>query len=133
MADINKVILVGTLITDPKTKITPHQNKISTMRLKTRVPFYDHAGKKRFKFEWHRIVVWNNNCPNVDDLRQYDRVMVDGKLATRSWEEDGKRRYVTEVLASSIDLLEDEYEDEVREDVREEPQDQDDSYNTTSV
>jgi single-strand DNA-binding protein len=128
MADINKVILVGTLITDPKSKITPHQNKITTMRLKTRVPFFDHSGKKRFKFEWHRIVVWNS-CANVDDLRQYDRVMVEGKLATRSWEEEGKRRYVTEVLASSVDRLEDEYEDIREEEGSEEEKE---TYSTTS-
>ena len=56
--------------------------------------------------EWHNIVARRGLADLAEKyIRKGMQVYVDGKIQTRSWEKDGVKRYITEVVAETIQLL----------------------------
>lgn len=56
--------------------------------------------------EWHNIVAWRGLADIAEKyIRKGTQIYVEGKLQTRSWEKDGIKRYTTEIVADSIELL----------------------------
>ena len=54
--------------------------------------------------EWHRVILWRNEGI-LPYLTKGQKVSVQGRLQTRSWEaQDGQKRYRTEVVAERINL-----------------------------
>ena len=107
MAGINKVILVGRLGKDPEMRYTPDGTAVANFTIATSEDWKDKAtGEKKERTEWHRIVAWRRLgeiCGQY--LTKGREVYVEGKLQTRSWEQDGVTRYMTEVVASTVQFL----------------------------
>ncbi len=105
---INKVILIGRLGQDPEVKYTPSGAAVATLSLATNTSYKDQEGKMQEQTEWHRVVVWRKQAEVIGQYtKKGHRLYVEGKLATRSWnDKDGNKRYTTEVTADSIQLLE---------------------------
>lgn len=103
---VNKVILVGNLGTEPELKQTSGASQLCTFSVATSEK-WTHEGEKKEKTEWHKVVVWGKLAENcAKHLNKGKKVYVEGKLATRSWEDDsGEKRYVTEVVASTVNFL----------------------------
>ena len=62
-----------------------------------------HSGERREQTEWHRVVVFNDGLANVAEkyLTKGAKVLVEGKLATRKWQDQqGNDRYTTEIVLS---------------------------------
>ena len=54
--------------------------------------------------DWHRVTLWR--CEKIAEyLKRGTRVCVSGRLQTRSFDKDGEKRYVTEVVAEDVILL----------------------------
>ncbi len=98
---INKVILVGNLGDDPEIVELNNDGILAKLSLATGEAWTDKAtGERREKTEWHRVVIFG---PLADVAEQWltkgSQVYIEGKLHTRSWEDDsGQTRYATEVL-----------------------------------
>jgi len=108
MGNVNKVILVGNLGADPELKRTPNtQRPYCHLRLATEREFKDNQGENRTVTEWHRVTVWAESAENCARyLRKGSSIYVEGRLETRSWEgEDRKRRYATDVIAVRVVFL----------------------------
>lgn len=103
---VNKVILIGHLGRDAETKFTASGVSVSQFTLATNRRIKDaQTGEWKDETDWHRIVVWRQ-----ENLAQYltkgKQVYVEGRLQTRSWEDqNGQKRYTTEVIADEIFLL----------------------------
>ena len=104
MAGVNKVIIVGNVGRDPEIRHIPSGRAVATFSVATSERFNDKSGQPQERTEWHRIVAWGRLAENCgENLRKGMEVYVDGRLQTRSWEDkDGHKRYMTEVVASSI-------------------------------
>jgi single-strand DNA-binding protein len=104
---VNKVILVGNLGADPEMRYTPSGQGVCEMRLATNESWTDKQGQRQERTEWHRIVVWGKRgevCAKY--LSKGRQVYVEGKLRTRSWEDnDGNKRYMTEIIANDVQFL----------------------------
>lgn len=102
---INKVVAVGRLTRDPELRFTPNTGlAVATFTLAVDRPFKDGNGERQTDFI--SIVVWRKlaeNCANY--LKKGSQAAVSGRLQTRSFEQDGKRRYVTEVVADEVQFL----------------------------
>lgn len=107
MAGINKVILVGNLGRDPEVRYTPDGTAVANFSIATSESWTDKgSGEKREKTEWHRIVAWRRLGEICGEyLSKGSQVYVEGKLQTRSWEQDGITRYMTEIVASTVQFL----------------------------
>lgn len=107
MAGVNKVILVGNLGKDPEVRqISPNQT-VCQFRIATGESWIDKAGQKQERTEWHSIVVWGKMAEICGKyLSKGRQVYVEGRLQTRSWEDQqGQKRYTTEVIANTVQFL----------------------------
>jgi single-strand DNA-binding protein len=103
---MNRVVLVGRLTKDPELRITPSGVPVATFTLAVNRAFTNQQGEKEADFI--NCVVWRRPAENVANfLKKGSLAGVDGRVQTRSYEgQDGKRVYVTEVLAESVQFLE---------------------------
>lgn len=102
---MNKVILVGRLTRDPEVKYTTTGKMVATFTLAVDRAYT--ANREQRETDFVPIVVWGNTaefCGNY--LNKGSKILVDGRLQIRSYEKDGQKRYVTEVIANSVDALE---------------------------
>jgi single-strand DNA-binding protein len=64
------------------------------------------SGENVEKTEWHRVVFFNRLAEIVGEyVRKGSKLYVEGRLQTRSWEQDGIKRYATEIVASEMQML----------------------------
>jgi single-strand DNA-binding protein len=107
MAGINKVIIVGHLGQDPEIRYMSDGSAVANFSVATSESWTDkNTGEKKERTEWHRIVAWRKLgeiCGKY--LSKGKQVYVEGKLQTRSWEQDGVKRYTTEIVASDVQFL----------------------------
>ena len=107
MASINKVILVGNLGQDPEVKYMPSGGAVTNISIATTDTWKDKAtGEKKENTEWHRVVFFNRLAEIVGEyLRKGSQVYIEGNLRTRSWEDNGVKKYSTEIVAREMQML----------------------------
>jgi single-strand DNA-binding protein len=103
---MNRVVLVGRLTKDPELRYTPAGVPVATFTLAVNRAFSNQQGEREADFI--NCVVWRRPAENVANfLKKGSLAGVDGRLQTRNYEgQDGKRVYVTEVVAESVQFLE---------------------------
>lgn len=103
---VNKAILIGRLGADPELKYTPSGAAVVNFNIATDESWTDASGVKQERTEWHRIVAWRKLAEICGEyLKKGSRVYIEGKLQTRSWEQDGVKRYTTEIVAREMQML----------------------------
>jgi single-strand DNA-binding protein len=108
MASVNKVILVGNLGKDPEVRATPSGQNVAKFSIATTDRWKSKVnGQMEEKTEWHNIVAWGRLAELCRDYLAKGRsVYVEGRLQTRSWDDkEGKKQYMTEVVAQTIQFL----------------------------
>ncbi len=107
MASINKVILVGNLGQDPEVKYMPSGGAVTNLSIATTDSWKDKStGEKRENTEWHRVVFFNRLAEIAGEyLRKGSQIYVEGNLRTRSWEDNGVKKYSTEIVAREMQML----------------------------
>lgn len=102
MPCLNKAILVGNLGQDPEMRYTTDGTAVGSFSIATSYG----SGDAR-KTDWHKIVVWAKTAEFVKEYcRKGNMVLVEGRIQYRSYDDkDGVKRYVTEIVASNIQLL----------------------------
>ena len=105
---VNEVTLIGNLGKDPQFKKTESGTSVAAFSLATNESYTPTDSDEWVtKTEWHKVVAWRGLADRVErDLRKGKLVYVSGKLTHRSYDKDGETRYVTEVVASTIRVLE---------------------------
>ncbi len=104
---INKVILVGNLGRDPEVRYTPSGTAVANVTIATGESWKDrNTGEQQERTEWHRVVFFSRLAEIVEQyLKKGAKVYVEGRLQTRSWEQDGVKRYTTEIIANEMQML----------------------------
>ena len=105
MAGINKVILVGHLGGDPEMKYGSSGNAFTTFTMATSESWVK-DGQKEERTEWHRIIAFGKLAEICAKwLHKGKQIYLEGKIQTRSWEQDGIKRYTTEIVAGTMQML----------------------------
>jgi single-strand DNA-binding protein len=108
MAGVNKVILVGNLGKDPEMRYTPNGVPVCSFPMATSDSYKDrNSGERVTQTEWHNIVIWRGMAETAEKyLRKGSQVFIEGKIRTRSWDDQqGQKRYTTEIVADVMQLL----------------------------
>jgi single-strand DNA-binding protein len=107
MAGLNKVMIIGNVGTDPEMRFTPNGNPVTSFRMATSRTFASTDGERKQETEWFTIVSWNRLAETCNQfLTKGQRVYVEGRLRTRTWEgQDGQKRNRVEVIASRVLFL----------------------------
>lgn len=104
---VNKVILIGHLGDDIKMHYFEGGNAVGRFPLATNESYTNKQnGEKVVQTDWHNIVVRNKLAELCEKyLVKGDRVYCEGKLRNRQWEQDGQKRYTTEIVVSEMTFL----------------------------
>ncbi len=108
MKSINKVILIGHLGRAPEVRYTQGGAPVANFSLATNEYWTSNTGEKQERTEWHKIVAWGKLAEFCQEyLQKGTYLYVEGKLQTRNYDDrDGVKRYVTEIKATELGLLE---------------------------
>lgn len=104
---INKVILVGRLGKDPEVRYIPNGGAVANLQVATSESWRDkQTGEIREQTEWHRVVLFGKLAEVAGEyLRKGAQVYIEGQLRSRSWEDNGITRYVTEILVKTTGTM----------------------------
>ena len=104
---VNKVILLGRLGADPQLKYTPSGRANASFNLATNAVWKDQEGNQQERTDWHRITAWGKLAEVMGEwLKKGSAVYIEGRLQTRSYEDsNGVKKYITEVVATDMEML----------------------------
>ncbi|MGO4539114.1 single-stranded DNA-binding protein [Paenibacillus sp. 2TAB19] len=112
---LNRVILIGRLTRDPELRYTPAGVAVTQFTIAVDRPFTSGQGEREADFI--PVVTWRQlaeTCANY--LRKGRLTAVEGRIQVRNYENnEGKRVYVTEVIADNVRFLESNKEGGARE------------------
>ncbi len=103
---LNKVTLIGNLGADPEVRSMQSGDEVCNLSIATSESWKDKAtGEKKEKTEWHRVVIFSPGLVNVckSYLKKGAKIYLEGQLQTRSWEQDGQKKYTTEIVLRGFD------------------------------
>lgn len=102
----NQVILMGNLTRDPELKAIPSGQSVCQFSLALNRSYKDASGEWKEATDYIDVVSWG---PLAERVAQYcqkgKQVLVNGRLQSRSWEQDGQKRSKVEVLAQDVTFL----------------------------
>jgi single-strand DNA-binding protein len=89
----NEVHLAGVLAQDPTIRHTQTGKAVASVNVAT-------TYEKRT--EYHRVTCWEQLASKVERFKKGSYIQVVGRLQTRSYEKDGQKHWITEVVAWTI-------------------------------
>ena len=103
----NHVQLIGNVGQEPQITNLESGKKVARFSLATNEYYKNAKGEKVQSTEWHTVVAWGKTAEIIEKYAGKGKeIGVSGKLKNRSYEDnDGIKRYVTEVEANEILLL----------------------------
>ena len=106
---VNKVILIGNVGKDPDVRYLENNVCVANFTLATTERGYTTQNGVQIpdKTEWHNIVAWRGLAEVAEKyVRKGTQLYIEGKIRTRSWEDQNKiRRYTTEIYVDNMELL----------------------------
>lgn len=98
---LNKVILMGRLTRDPELRSTPQG--VSTCSFSIAVDRnFVREGEER-KADFINCVAWRQTAEFISKyFKKGSMAALEGSIQTRSWDDDGSKRYATEVIVSQV-------------------------------
>jgi single-strand DNA-binding protein len=104
---VNKVILIGRLGKDPEMRYTASGTAVVNFSMATNHFTKDQDGNNSDTTEWHQVVAFGRTAEVASEyLNKGKLVYIEGRLQTRSWDDqNGQKRYKTEVVCSNLQLL----------------------------
>ncbi len=105
---INKVILVGNVGKDPVIRYFDKGVAKATFPLATSEAYTNQQGETITSTEWHNIVLWRSLAEIAEKtVKKGAQLYIVGKIKTRSYvDKDGNNKYITEILADAMIVLE---------------------------
>lgn len=103
---MNQVNLIGRLGEDVKLTTFENGGNAASFSLATNEFYTNSQGEKVQKTEWHNIVAHGATAENCAKyLRKGSQIALTGRLATRNYEKENVKHYVTEIVAKSVTFL----------------------------
>jgi single-strand DNA-binding protein len=103
---VNQVIIMGNLTRDPELRQTPSGQSVVSFSLALNRSYKDQSGEWQEATDYIDVSAWG---PLAERVAQYmtkgRRALVQGRLQSRSWEQDGQKRSKVDVLASDVTFL----------------------------
>jgi single-strand DNA-binding protein len=103
---LNQVTLMGNLTRDPELRQTPNGQNVCSFSLALNRSYKDQSGEWQEATDYVDVVAWGPLGERVSQyLSKGRRCLVQGRLQSRSWEQDGQKRNKVEVLANDVTFL----------------------------
>ncbi len=114
MANLNSVSIIGNVGKEPEMRFTPSGKAVTSFSVAVNSKFGETEST-----EWFNVIAWNKLAETCNQyLQKGQQVFVEGRLQTRSWEDnDGQKHYKTEVVANKVLFLGQRKQGETKEDL----------------
>lgn len=97
---LNKILLIGNCGQAPQIR-TVGENKVANFTLATTEKYKD-----REETEWHNVAVWGRLAEVVEKyVDKGTQLYVEGRIKTEKYTKDGQDKFITRIMASSLQLL----------------------------
>lgn len=106
MKGLNKVQLIGNLGKDPEIRFTLEGKQVAKFSMAVNRTFKNKDGESIEDTQWFNIEAWTGLAKVVEDhLKKGDRIYIEGRLKTESYDKDGETKYFTKVVAKEMIML----------------------------
>ncbi len=115
---LNRVQIIGNLGRDPEMRFTQGGTPVTNFSVAVSRSWQSRDGELREETEWFRVVAWTRLAEIANEyLRRGSKVYVEGRLATRTWQDrEGNERTTTELVAQEMIMLGGREEGQQRDD-----------------
>lgn len=104
--NINKLIIAGRLGKDPELRQTTNGKSVVSFTVATNRVWKDQSGAKQESTEWVNVVAWGKTAESINKyFRKGKEIYLEGRLQTRSYEKDGQKKYITEMVADTFQFV----------------------------
>ncbi len=100
---LNKILLIGNLARDPEPGNGSGKPR-TAFSLATNSWWYS-AGERKETTDFHRVVAFGAQAERAAGLAKGQLLFVEGRQQTRQWQDGDAKRYITEVIAERIEIL----------------------------
>lgn len=101
---MNKWIGIGRLVRDPDLNTTQSGISVCKFTLAVNRPYKAEDGKEQA--DYLSVVVWRTQADNCHKyLTKGSQCAVVGSIQTRTYEKDGEKKYITEIVADNVEFL----------------------------
>ena len=104
MKSLNEVRLLGNLGRDAETTFTPSGVAVTKFSVATERSWKGQDGEWKTETDWHNCVMWRGEKV-AEYMKKGSKVLVAGRLQTRSYDKDGEKKYVTEVVCDGSGIV----------------------------
>ena len=102
---LNKALLMGRLGKDPGIKYTSSGKAVANFSIATN-EVWSKDGEKQEKTDWHNIVLWGKLAELAGEyLSKGSKVFIEGKIRTRTWDDEKGTHYMTEIIGDRLEFL----------------------------
>lgn len=124
---MNKVILIGNISRDIELRYTESQKAVAQFNLAVNRPKREDGTQEA---DFINIVVWGKQAENINKyLHKGSKLAIEGRIQTRNYEDkDGKKVYITEVVAENVQFLDSKTKEETTPEVKQEVKVESDPY-----
>jgi single-strand DNA-binding protein len=103
---LNKVQLIGNLGNNPVIKTLESGTTIASFSIATTRKYKDKSGEVQSRTEWHNVVAWGKLAEIIERfVYKGSKIYIEGEIRYRSYEKDGAARYMTEIVANNMLML----------------------------
>ena len=104
MAYLNRVELIGHLGKDPEIRIFPDGTPVASVSVATTEYYKDkESGERKDRTQWHNITVTGKKAEFIKEyIKKGSFVFISGKLSYRSYEKDGQKKFLTEIVLNDF-------------------------------
>lgn len=101
---MNKIMLTGRMAKDPEVRYTDSGKVVATFSVAVDRPFSNEDGKREADFI--PCVIWGKSAEFIgNNFKKGKWIELEGRLQIRSYEKDGQKRYVTEVIVGQAGFV----------------------------
>ena len=101
---LNQVVLVGRLTDDPEVTKTETGKKKTVINMAVARPFKNSEGI--YETDFIRCILWNGIADNAQEYtKKGDIIGIKGRIQVSTYEENGERKYITEVIAERLSFI----------------------------
>lgn len=103
---MNKAIILGNIGKDLEPKVLPSGVAVLNFSVATNRTYKNKDGEKVKETEWHNVVAFGKTAEIISQyFSKGKQILVEGRIQTKSWEQDGVTKYKTEILLSEFSFV----------------------------
>ena len=104
--DLNRVMMVGRLVKDPEKRDLSSGTSVASFTIANNRSYVKN-GEKSEQVSYFECIAWGKLAEMISQYCKKGKLIgIDGRLQQRSWDDnDGKKRYKTEIVVENIQFL----------------------------